>query len=370
MKRVFAQSGEIVVRDVPEPEMRSGEVLIETVYSAISVGTEMWLLDGSGDPSFVNHEYPLDPPVWPKTRTPIRRDHPLPRPPDPTAISLGYSLAGRVIAIDDAVVDLRPGDLVAASGSQCAHHAEVVSVPRNLVARVPGEVELRDAALVTVGSVAMTALRSTRSQFGETVVLYGMGMLGLLAAQIGLAAGYRLIGVEIDARRTELAHAIGVEHVVDPTEVDAAAAVLDLTDGYGADAVILGVKTESSEPLNQCFDMCRQRGRVVAQGLFGMEIERSRFWANQVELVPAIGYGIGRYDPVYEEGNVDYPIGLARWTGNRNQEHFLSLIEEGRVDTRLIAPTEVPIANAPEAYDLLRSTNRPPTVVLSYHSVA
>ena len=369
MKRVYAQSGEIVVRDVAEPEMRAGEVLIETVYSAISVGTETWLLDGSADPSFVNHEYPLDPPVWPKTRSPIRRDHPLPRPPDPTAISLGYSLAGRVIAIDDAVMDLQPGDLVAASGSQCAHHAEVVSVPRNLVACVPKGVELRDAALVTLGSTSMTALRATRCQFGETVVLYGMGMLGLLAAQIGLAAGYRLIGIEIDPNRTDLAHTIGVEHVLDPTEVDATATVLDLTDGFGADAVILGVKTKSSEPLNQSFDMCRQRGRVVAQGLFGMDIDRSRIFANQVELVPAIGYGLGRYDPVYEEGNNDYPIGLARWTENRNQEHFLSLIGEGRIDGRLIAPIEVPITNASEAYELLNGDDRPPTVMLSYDPV-
>jgi len=266
------------------------------------------------------------------------------------------------------VVDLRPGDLVAASGSQCAHHAEVVSVPRNLVARVPGDVELRDAALVTLGSVSMTALRATRCQFGETVVLYGMGMLGLLAAQVGLAAGYRLIGIEIDQNRTDLAHEIGVEHVLDPRKIDATTAVMDLTDGFGADAVIIGVKTESNEPLNQAFDMCRQRGRVVAQGLFGMKIDRSRFYANQVELVPAIGYGLGRYDPVYEEGNNDYPIGLGRWTGNRNQEHFLSLIGEGRVNGRLIAPIEVPIAHASEAYDLLKSDDRPPTVVLSYDS--
>lgn len=366
MKRVFAQDGQAVVRNVDGPELRKGEVLIETAYSAISAGTELWLLEGSADSNFKNHEYPTDPPSWPKTRAPIRREHPLPRPPDPGAISLGYSLAGRVLEVDGAVIDLRPGDLVAASGSQCAHHAELVSVPRSLVARVPEGVDLRDAALVTLGSIATTALRDTRCQFGETVVLYGLGLLGLLAAQVGLAAGYRIVGIEIDERRIELARLLGVTNLLVPGSDDVVEGVKAMTDGFGADSVIVGVKAESSEPINQAADMCRQRGRVVVQGLMGMNIERGRFFGNQVEIVPAVGYGLGRYDPVYEEGNIDYPIGLGRWTLNRNQEHFLHLISEGRIDTQLIAPVEVPIGRAADAYNLLQQSDRPPTVVLAY----
>ncbi len=342
-------------------------MLIETAYSAISVGTEMWLLRGSADPSFLNHEYPTVPPSWPKIRSEIKRSHPLPRPPIEGAISLGYSMSGQVIAVDDAVVDLKPGDLVAASGSQCAHHAELVSVPRNLVARVPDGLSLRDASLVTLGSVAVAGLRSTDCRFGETVVLYGLGLLGLLSAQIGLAAGFHIIGVDIDDRQIEMARGLGVSTVLNPSQVDVVAAVKEATDGFGADAVVLGVKTESSEPLNLSFDMSGQRGRIVAQGLFGMEIERSRFYRNQVELVPAIGYGLGRYDPVYEEGNIDYPIGLGRWTGNRNQGYFLDLVASGRIDSNVIAPTQVPMAEAQKAYDLLSSPERPPTVVLSYN---
>ena len=264
------------------------------------------------------------------------------------------------------VIDLAPGDLVAASGSQCAHHAEMVCVPRNLVARVPAGVELRDAAMVTLGSVAITSLRATECQFGETVVMYGLGLLGLLGSQIGLAASYRIIGIEVDERRADLARQLGVEHVLDPRESDVVAGVKDLTDGFGADAVVLGVKTESSEPLNQSFDMCRQRGRVVGQGLFGMDIERSRFYANQIELVPSIGYGLGRYDPVYEEGNVDHAIGLGRWTGNRNQEYFLGLIAAGQISTRVLAPEVVGIGDAPRAYELLAGPDRPPTVIIGY----
>lgn len=366
MKRVFASGGRAVVLDVAEPELRRGEVLVAPAFSAISVGTEMWLVNGSGDPDFGIHEYPADPPYWPKIRSPIKTHHPMPRLQGGGHYSIGYSLAGRVIAVDDDVVDLAPGDLVACSGSQCAHHAERVAVPRNLVARVPEDLPLEEAAFVTLGAIAMTGLRETTCQFGETIVVYGLGLLGLLAGQIGAAAGFRMIGIDIDAGRLGLAKSLGITEVVDATITDVVAAVREQTDGFGADAVLMGVKSDTSEPLNLAFDMCRQRARVIAQGLFGFEIDRQRFYKNQVTVHPASGYGLGRYDPVYEEGNVDYPIGLARWTGNRNQEHFLRLLSEGRVDVRTLAPVHVPLERAPEAYDLLSRPDRPPTVLISY----
>ncbi len=366
MRQVVARGGRAEIREMPEPELRRGEVLIRTLYSAVSVGTETWLIDGSGDPTFVNHEYPPEPPAWPKTRGAIRREAPLPRPHDPDFIAIGYSLAGEVIAVDDTVVDLVPGDLVAASGSQCAHHAEIVAVPRNLVAKVPDGVDMADAALVTLGSIAITALRATQCRFGETVVLYGMGLLGLLAGQIGNAAGFRVIGLDIADTQLDMARGMGLEHLFNPNRDDVTAEVRELTDGYGADAVILGVKADSSEPLNHSFDLCRQRGVVVAQGLFGMEVDRGRFYANQISLVPAIGYGLGRYDPVYEEANEDYPIGLGRWTGNRNQGYFLELLRSRSIDLSPIAPVRIPFGEAPEAYERFRRPDRPATVVFEY----
>lgn len=369
MKRVFAHSGEAVVRDVPAPVLRLGEVLVRTAYSAISVGTEMWLISGSADPDFGIHEYPSVPPYWPKTRTPVDLDHPMPKPSDPSHIAIGYSLAGEVIAVDDQVVDIEPGDLVACSGSQCAHHAEIVAVPRHLVAKVPPGLSLDRAAFVTLGAIATAGLRETDCHFGETVVQYGLGLLGLLGAQIGRAAGFRVIGIDIDPGRRRLAQDLGLEHALDPTEGDVVEGVKELTDGYGADAVVLGIKSDSSEPLNQCFDMSRQGGRVVGLGLFGWNIDRGRFFANRVSLHPAVGYGLGRYDPVYEEGNVDYPIGLARWTENRNQGYFLDLLARSQVDVGALAPDRVPIDRATDAYDILRRDDRPPTVLLEYGSV-
>lgn len=366
MKRVFASGGAPVVREVAEPQLRKGEVRIRTAFSGISVGTETWLIEGSADPTFINHEYPVDPPTWPKTRTPIKNHSPLPRPPTPDAIALGYSLAGVVEEVDGDVVDLAPGDLVAASGSQCAHHAEVVCVPRNLVARIPDGVSLREASIVTLGATAMTSLRATNCYFGETVVFYGMGMLGLLGTQVAKAAGMHVIGIDLDDGRLALSRDLGADATFNGRSVEVVDAVKEATDGYGADGVVLGVKASSSDPLNDSFRMVRQRGRVVAQGLFGFEVDRSSLFANQAELVPSIGYGAGRYDPIYEEGNIDYPIGFGRWTVNRNQELVLRLIGDGAIDVATIAPHTVEIGDAPSAYRMLQSEERPPTVILDY----
>lgn len=366
MKRLFAIGGHAVVTDVDEPELRRGEVLVAPAYSAISAGTELWLLDGSADPDFGIHEYPPDPPSWPTTRSPIRRHHPLPREHEAGRYALGYSLAGEVVAVDEDVLDVNVGDRVACSGSQCAHHAELVAVPRNMVAPVPDGLDLAEAAFVTLGSIATTGLRATGAQFGETIVVYGLGLLGLLAGQVGTAGGFRIVGIDIDPARLHLARLLGIEHVLDAEASDVVEEVAELTGGFGADAVLLGVKSESSEPLNLAFDMCRQGARVIAQGLFGFNIDRQRLYRNQVSVHPAIGYGVGRYDPVYEEGNVDFPIGLARWTGNRNQQYFLDLLRRRQVDVGPLAPHRIPFERAAEAYELLRGTDRPPTVILSY----
>lgn len=366
MKQVFARLGDIVVHDVAEPELRPGEVLVETAYSAISSGTELGIIDKSRDPEHRSQEYPADPPVWPKIRGGPQLDHPMPIGAPPGYHALGYSLSGRVLAVDAAVTDIVPGDLVACSGSQCAHHAQRVAVPRNLVAKVPQGVSLRDAAFVTLGGVATESLRQTACTFGETVVLYGIGLLGLIAGQIARAAGLRVIGIDIDAARLEQARDFGFDHAFDPRDVDPVAEVERLTDGFGADGIVLGVVSPDSEPLNQCFEMARQMGRVVGLGVFGWEIERSRFFRKQVSLHSVRAYGPGRYDPVYEEGGVDYPIGWVRWTENRNQAFFLDLLRRGQVKAAELAPTTVSFDRAPDAYALLRTPDRPATIILDY----
>ncbi len=366
MKRVFAQAGRPVVHEVPEPALRAGEVLVDVAYSTVSSGTEQLILRKSLQHPGVDEEYPGTYPHWPKVRS-----HPveglLPRPPADVGISLGYSAAGVVRSVGAGITDLTPGMRVGCSGSQCAHHAEVIAVPRNLVTPLPAGIDAREGAFVTLGAIAMEALRKCECRFGETVVIYGLGLLGLLAAQIAVASGYYVVGFDLNQRNLDLARRLGINDVHDAAdEVTATRAVRRATDGFGADAVVLGVVSESSEPLNHALDLCRQRGTVVGLGVFGMTIERSRMGANDVVLKQSIAYGPGRYDPAYEEGGVDYPIGLVRWTEQRNMQHFLRLVEERRVQVLPLAPDPTPVEEAPSGYELLSGADRPPTIQFGY----
>lgn len=367
MKRVFAVDGRPVVLDVPEPALRANEVLVAPIFSAISVGTETGIIRGSDPATPDTDVFKAAGPPRPKLRSAgIRWDGDRPRAEEPGRSHLGYGLAGRVLAVSENVTDICVGDLVACSGDQAAHHSERVAVPRNLLTKVPEGVRPEQAAFVTLGTIATHALRRTGCHFGETVVVYGLGLLGLLTVQIARAAGIYTIGLDIDNRRFEQALAYGALAALNPRESDTVAAVNAATNGFGADAVVLTVFTESSEPLNHAFDLCRHRGTVVGLGAFGMNIARERMYARDITFLPSIAYGPGRYDHVYEEGCVDYPIGYVRWTENRNQESFLRLIAEGKVEVDSLAPIHMPLEEAPAAYDLLRSPERPATVLLTY----
>jgi threonine dehydrogenase-like Zn-dependent dehydrogenase len=200
------------------------------------------------------------------------------------------------------------------------------------------------------------------------VVVMGLGVLGLLAVQVARAAGMYVVGIDPQAQRRTLAEQLGAGHTI--TSDDGRAAV-DLvrqrTGGFGADAVLVTAATPSSEPLNLAFDLCRQRGAVVGVGLFGMHIERARMFGADVSFYPSVAYGPGRYDPVYEEGGVDYPIGYARWTENRNMQAFLRLLRERRMQVGPLAPMHVPFDEAPRAYRmLLDEPQHPPTIVFDY----
>ena len=345
------------------PTLRRGEVLVRTAYSTVSAGTEMWILRKSAEGDAKDEEYPgATPWVDPNIRGGILHAE-KPRRPVPGHISLGYSLSGVVEAISPEVTDLRPGDRVACMGSQCSHHAEVVTVPRNLTVRVPDEVDLDQAGFVTLAAIAEEALRRCAISFGETVALYGLGLLGLLAGQIANAAGYYVIGLDIDPRRLEQAKAFGIADVHDPRTVDPISLVRSRTSGYGADAVVLGIVNESSEPTNLSLQMTRQHGRVVGLGLFGLDVQRE-FLSDRL-LMRSIAYGPGRYDPEYEEASVDYPIGIMRWTENRNAGHVLRLMADGKLSIAGLA-TQFPIADAPAGYDLLHTPQRPPTIQFVY----
>ncbi len=367
MKRVFAHQGKAVVREVAEPVLRYGEVLVDTAYSTISTGTETIILRKSAEEPGKDQEYPGSDPHWLKVRDgmPGRL---LPRPAMAEGIAMGYSAAGVIRAVGEGVTDLAPGMAVACSGSQCTHHAEVVAVPRNLVTRVPEGLSLREAAFVTLGSIATESLRKSDCRFGETVLIYGLGLLGLLAGQIARAAGLSVIGVDINPLSLERARALGIVDVFDPTDLGSDAAIRELTGGFGADAALVTAVTESSVPFNHAISLCRQRGVVVSVGVFGMTLDRATVVDNDITIRQTVAYGPGRYDPVYEEDGIDFPVGYVRWTENRNMGYFLKLLAAGQVRVLPLAPEPVPLDQAPQAYESLRQPDRPPTMQFRYQS--
>jgi threonine dehydrogenase-like Zn-dependent dehydrogenase len=367
VRRIMARGGQVVVRDEDLPPLGPGDVLVRSVCSVISPGTERSIVAATAESVSAAHEYPHPDYVWPQLRSTAVRGHTRrPRLPPTDAASLGYSLAGVVEQVGADVADLRPGDRIACSGSQCAYHAEQVVVPRNLIARVPSDVADEDAAHVTLGAIALEAFRRATCTVGETLLVVGAGMLGQLLTQIARRAGVYVVAVDAEAGRRKLADGYGAMLTVPAADDDAVALVRSATDGFGADAAIVAAAGPGSTLINFSFAALRPGGRVVALGDFGMDIDRQAFFRAQATFVPSIAYGPGRYDPVYEENNVDLPINVVRWTENRNMALFLRMLAEGHIDLSGLPRAEVPFIDASQAYQRLFASNDIITAVLRY----
>lgn len=363
MRRIVAQGGRPTVLVMDPPRCTAGRVLVETMHSTVSAGTETSILLRSADPSTPDMEYPGEPPYQRPNIRRWMRHAPEPTPPLPSVLSLGYSLTGRVLEVGEDVPDLKVGDLVACAGSQDAHHAEIVAVTRSLTTPIPDGLSTAVAAFVTPGGVAVEAVRRTECRLGETVLVYGLGLLGLLAAQIAQNAGLYVVGLEIDARRRAFARSVGIDDVHDPTAPGISDLIEDRTEGFGADAALLTLVSDSSVPVNQAMQLTRRGGRVVGVGVFGMALERGNVFDRT--YVQAIAFGAGRYDPWYEEGNVDYPVSHVRWTENRTMAYFIRLLAEGAVSVDGMAES-FPLIDATAAYARLGAPDRPYTVQFSY----
>ena len=359
MRQVFlSKSGSIQVEDAPAPACGAGEVVIDVAWSVISTGTETASLAGTDLRARLDNALKLARMGVDRLRTRglqevLRKA----RVREGISSPMGYSVAGIVREVGSEVVDLAPGDRVAAGGSLYAHHAEIVAVPRQLVVRVPAGIALRHASFTTMGSIAMQGVRRAAPQVGETVVVVGLGLVGQLAVQILGAAGCRVIGVDPRPDRAELAASGpgGLFAASGAPAQEVEAAVLAATGGAGADAVLLCAGTASSDPINTAMRVVRQRGRVVIVGAVGMQIERGDFFRKEVELTMSCSYGPGRYDPSYEEGGLDYPIGFVRWTENRNMQAFLDLIAQRRIDPEHLIAAEHPLEDAAAAFDAARA---------------
>jgi threonine dehydrogenase-like Zn-dependent dehydrogenase len=362
------RDGKTRVVDVPVPSPQAGMVLIRTAASLVSAGTERMVVEFS-EKSLVGKARSR-PDLVRQVIDKARREGLLStaeaafsRLDQPMA--LGYSSSGTIVGLGEGVQGYRAGDRVACAGSGYAVHAEYAAVPTNLVAPLPKSVDFEAGACGTMGAVALHGFRLAQPQIGENVLVVGLGFLGLLTAGIARAAGCKVLGVDLDPERVALAKEGGLEAVGREGAEEAAAA---FSEGLGMDVVLICADTESNDPVELAGTAARDRGRVVAVGAVGMDIPRRTYYQKEIDFIVSRSYGPGRYDPVYEEGGLDYPPGFVRWTAGRNLGAFVNLVGEGKMDVSRLITHRFSIDEATEAYRLITKKKGEPFlgVLLTY----
>jgi predicted dehydrogenase/threonine dehydrogenase-like Zn-dependent dehydrogenase len=343
------------VEEVPAPQMKGPGLLVSNKCSLISVGTERQMIEVSQmslvgkarqRPDMVKQ-------VIGKMKTEgvlSTYNKVMGRLNTPTA--LGYSSAGVVRAVHSNLENWTPGERVACAGFGYATHAEEIFVPANLAARIPDNVTFEEASFVTLGAIAMQGVRIADLRLGETVAVIGLGLLGQMTCMLLAASGCRVIGFDID--KTKLAQALksGAEaaFLSDGNELPA---ILDITAGHGADAVIITAASDSAGPVETAGQICRDKGRVVAVGAVKLNVPRKTFYDKELELRLSRSYGPGRYDYYYEEAGQDYPFSYVRWTENRNMESFLQLIAAGKINIKNLITHRFEVVDAEKAYAMI-----------------
>jgi predicted dehydrogenase/threonine dehydrogenase-like Zn-dependent dehydrogenase len=278
-----------------------------------------------------------------------------------TPIPLGYCNAGVIVDVGQSVTRFQPGDRVVSNGP----HAEFVVVPHTLAAKIPDGVSFEAAAFAPIAAIGLQGIRLAQPTLGETVVVYGLGLIGLLCAQLLRANGCVVIGIDRVRTRLTLAERFGAR-VIDGASGDVVGQVNALTDGRGADAVLLTLASDSDEPVQDAARMSRKRGRLVLVGVTGLTLNRDEFFKKELTFQVSCSYGPGRYDPQYEERGIDYPAGFVRWTEQRNFEAVLGAMAAGQLDPTPLITHRFDFDAAPRAYELITSTEPSIGVVLRY----
>ncbi len=361
----------VYVTEVPAPGIGRGQVLVEVAYSFISTGTEVAGVKGAkgGVISKVRQHPQRIAQVMEMIRVDgVRKTFARVQAKLEGRGTIGYSCAGRVVATARDVQHLAPGDLVACAGMGYASHAEVVSVPANLVAKLPAGCDLRQASGTTVASIALHGVRRADLRLGETAVVLGLGLLGQIALQYFKASGVRVIGFDANPQRVEEAQAQGFDECFAMVGEAAVAEVATRTSDKGADGVLITAATDAPGICQDAMQMSRRKGRVVVVGAVPLTFDRDPFYRNEIDFMISSSYGPGRYDPTYEELGQDYPYAYVRWTENRNMQAILQMIADGTLNLDRLISAEYSIDEADQAFARLSSDEgpRPLAVVIKY----
>lgn len=348
--------GSIVVQNVPLPRPGPRELLVGNAFSIISSGTERAKIE-TGKKSLLSKALERPDQVrlvaqqirqegllatWRKVKD--RLEAPAP---------LGYASSGIVQAVGSEVKGIGVGDRVACAGAQYAHHAEIIVVPTNLCAKVPPRVDLASAATTTLGAIALQGVRQADVKLGEVVAVIGLGLIGQLTAQILHSAGCRVFGIDLDPRKVALAKTLGMEEGGLWGSASLAHNIHQCTQGYGVDAVILTASSASDDLVPFAGSCSRDKGRIVVVGQVPINLPRSPFYDKELTVLFSRAYGPGRYDPLYEENGLDYPIGYVRWTENRNMGAYLQMLERQSVKAVPLITHQFDYRDAQSAFNKL-----------------
>ncbi|MBS4072735.1 MAG: bi-domain-containing oxidoreductase [Algoriphagus sp.] len=351
MKQIIQdlKNGDTILEEVPAPLVKPGQVLIQTTRSLVSLGTERMLVE-FGKANFLQKAR-QQPDKVKEVINKVKTDglqptinavfnklgQPLP---------LGYCNVGKVIAVGKGVEEFSVGDRVASNG----HHAEYVSVPKNLVAKIPDGVTDEEAAFTVIGAIGLQGIRLANPTFGETVVVVGLGLIGLITAQLLKANGCQVIGFDYDSSKVALASSFGITAVNPGEGIDQVAFVKDFTQGVGADAVLITASNKSNEIISQSAKMSRKKGRIILVGVIGLDISRADFFEKELTFQVSCSYGPGRYDETYEQKGQDYPLPYVRWTEKRNFEAILQALASKSIQVEPLITERVPLDQCQQIY--------------------
>ncbi|MBF9022621.1 zinc-binding dehydrogenase [Rhodobacterales bacterium FZCC0069] len=370
MKQVLqsVKTGATDVADVPVPSTSPGCLLVQTSHTLVSAGTERMLVE-FGKAGWIGKAR-QQPDKVKMVRDKISTDglqptlaavfNKLDQP-----IPLGYCNVGRVAELGSGVLGFANGDRVVSNGN----HAEVVSVPQNLCAKVPDVVSDEEAAFTVLGAIALQGIRHVAPTLGEAVVVTGLGLIGLMTVQLLRANGCRVLGLDFDPAKLEMARQFGADVVDLASGQNPVTAAETFSRGRGVDAVIVTAATKSSEPIQQAALMCRKRGRIVLVGVTGLDLSRDVFFKKELTFQVSASYGPGRHDPSYEEKGHDYPIGFVRWTEQRNFEAILDMMAMGQLNVRPLISHRFAIAEAEKAYKLIVGSEPSLGILLTYPGI-
>lgn len=355
MKQAFISNGKVEIFEVPVPKLDKNSILVKVFYSSISSGTE---LSGIASSKVPLYQKALKQPK--KTLSAIKAlDYDLAKITNfakdkkEGLVYTGYSASGEVVAVGSKVKGIKEGDFVACGGAQFAFHAEYISVPVNLVVKIPNGLDLESASLTTIGAISLQGVRRLNPTLGEVVIVLGLGLIGLITSQILKANGCEVIGIDVDNRKINLAKKIGIQNVVQSEEGWTKKYLNSLVDG-----VIITASSNSDEIIADAFKVTRKKGRVVLVGDVGLKINRADIYEKEIDFFISSSYGPGRYDDNYELNGIDYPLPYVRWTENRNMQQFLSLLDKGLLDINSLITSKFDFEEVSDAFESFKTGNQ------------